>query len=37
MDSINRIVLILKKDLEQFQTGTRDVELLDQEDLSDKG
>ena len=27
-DFINRIVLILKKDLEQFQTSTRDAGLL---------
>ena len=36
-DLINRIVLILKRDLEQFQTSTRDIELIDQEDLGDKG
>ena len=36
-DLINRIVLILKRDLEQFQTSTRDAELLNQEDPGDKG
>ena len=36
-DLINRIVLILKRDLKQFQTSTRDIKLLNQEDLGDKG
>ena len=37
IDLINRIVLILKRDLEQFRTSIRDAGLLDQEDLCDKG
>ena len=37
MDSINRIVLILKRDLEQFWTNTGDAGLLNQEDLGNKG
>ena len=36
-DLINRIVLILKRDLEQFQTSIRDTGLLNQEDLGNKG
>ena len=36
-DLINRVVLILKRDLEQFQTNIGDIELLDQEDLGNKG
>ena len=37
IDLINRIVLILKRDLEQFWTSIRDIGLLDQEDLGNKG
>ena len=36
-DLINRIVLILKRDLKQFRTNIRDIGLLDQEDLGNKG
>ena len=36
-DLINRIILILKRDLEQFQTNIRDTGLSNQEDLGDKG
>ena len=36
IDLINKIVLILKKDLEQFQASIRDIGLLNQEDLSDE-
>ena len=36
-DLINGIVLILKRNLKQFQTSIRDIGLLNQEDLGDKG
>ena len=35
-DLINRIILILKRDLEQFQTSIRDTGLLNQEDPGDE-
>ena len=36
-DLINWIVLILKRDLEQFRTSTQDTGLLGQGDPGDKG